>query len=251
MTTISVCLATFNGERYLREQVESILSQLGPDDELIASDNGSTDGTLLYLRSIPDRRLHVVTFTDQRGPVANFENVLRLARRDVLVLADQDDVWMPDRLARVRHAFTRSAHIPMCLVADGIRIDGEGRTIAPSNLDVLGFRPGLWKNLGRNSFMGCTMAIRRELLAVALPFPAGIPMHDSWLGILAGWVGTVEVDRRISYAYRVHGRNLSHQKRPVMRKFLDRVILAKALLLRLLAISHGRSPPRQRGEVPR
>jgi glycosyltransferase involved in cell wall biosynthesis len=241
LTTISVCLATFNGASYVREQVESILPQLAPSDEFIVSDNGSTDGTLEYLRSLdcPHLRLHL--FTERMGPVANFENALRCAQGAVIVLADQDDVWLPNRLDRVRMAFPPGLSVPLCLVSEGDRIDGAGLSIARSNLEALRFRPGLWANLVKNSFMGCTMAFRHELLRLALPFPAGIPMHDSWLGILAGCVGTIAVDHQASYRYRVHGANLSHRQRPVAAKVRDRLVMALALASRLTsAFLHSR-----------
>ncbi|MGA8891043.1 MAG: glycosyltransferase [Anaeromyxobacteraceae bacterium] len=243
MISISVCLATFDGEPFVQEQVASVLPQLGPEDEFVISDNGSSDGTLAFLQAIGDARVRVVVFTEARGPVANFENAIRLATREVIVLCDQDDVWFPDRLERVRRAFSDIRPPPMCLVSDGTRIDAQGQTIAQSNLGALRFRTGFWGNLAKNSFMGCTMAFRRELLRIALPFPRGIPMHDSWLGILAGWQGTIVVDPNPTYGYRVHGRNLSHRPRAFRAKIWDRVALGSALLARMVrSCSRGGTP---------
>jgi glycosyltransferase involved in cell wall biosynthesis len=236
VTAISVCMASYQGLPYLREQVDSILAQLGPDDELVVSDNGSTDGTYEYLAALADPRLRLVRYEERRGPVPNFENALRLATRPVIVLVDQDDLWLPNRLPLVRSAFEGAGPGLLCLVADGERIDGEGRLLAASNLEVLRYRPGLWKNLYKNSFMGCAMAFRRELLEVALPFPATIPMHDSWLGILAGHFGAVRMSREPSYRYRVHAKNASQRRNPAAGKVAHRARLAGALLGRLAAV---------------
>lgn len=230
---ISVAVATFDGMPFVREQLASIIGQLGPDDELIVSDNGSTDGTREHLAGLADPRLRLLDYTARRGAVPNFEHALRHVSREVVVLADQDDVWLPGRLARVRSAFASAGEELLCVVADGERIDGRGERIARSNLELLRFAPGLVRNVLRNSFMGCTMAFRCALLEVALPFPPSIPMHDSWLGILAGHFGRVAVIPEPSYRYRLHGRNASQVRRPLSAKLGGRAALLVALAARI------------------
>ena len=105
---ISVCIATYNGEKYLRQQLDSILSQIGKDDEVVISDDNSSDGTLALIQSYGDERLRVLhhdptkittTFPLDK-PTHNFENALMHARGDVIFLADQDDVWHADKIER-------------------------------------------------------------------------------------------------------------------------------------------------------
>lgn len=245
--SISVCVATFDGMPFVREQLASIVGQLGPEDELVVSDNGSTDGTRELLESIRDPRLRLLSFTSRRGPVPNFENALRHATREVVVLADQDDVWMEHRLDLVRAAFAGARDDLLCLVSEGERIDAEGVRIAASNLDVLRFRPGFLSNVLRNSFMGCSMAFSRRLLDIALPFPSRIPMHDSWLGILAGHFGRVETLARPSYRYRVHATNTSQRPRSLRVKLARRANLLLALTTRVARVHARRLADALRG----
>ena len=97
---ISVCMATYNGERYIKEQVSSIMQQLGENDELIVSDDGSSDSTLQVLDSFHDSRIKV--FSGPRtGLTYNFENAIKNANGDYLFLSDQDDVWECNKVERL------------------------------------------------------------------------------------------------------------------------------------------------------
>ena len=239
MITISVCMATYNGFPYLVRQIESVMAQLGPEDQLVVSDNGSTDATVGYLDSLKDPRVLVLTFPSPKSPVRNLENALKHATRPVVVLADQDDVWFENRLPLIRRAFHHRNPSLLCFVGDGERIDQSGRTTCRSNLEALKFRKGFFKNIYRNSYMGCTMSVGRGILKLALPFPRSIPMHDSWIGLLAEQFGTVEVLPEHSYAYRVHRGNLSHKKLDWKTKVRHRTTLTFALLDRIVRIRLG------------
>ena len=97
---ISVCMATHNGERFIREQIVSILRQLGPMDEVVVSDDSSTDGTTQVLRSLSDGRIRILHHQPRRI-TDNFENALKSAKGDYIYLADQDDIWVDGRVAAV------------------------------------------------------------------------------------------------------------------------------------------------------
>lgn len=96
---ISVCVATYNGEMYIRQQLQSILCQLADSDEVIISDDGSTDGTLTVIREINDKRIRLIDGPRRQSPTLNFENALRQAKGDHIFLSDQDDVWKPEKVA--------------------------------------------------------------------------------------------------------------------------------------------------------
>lgn len=236
MKGISICMATYNGFPFLMRQVESILAQMKPEDQLVVSDNGSTDGSLEYLASLGDSRIELHDFPSPKGPVPNFENAMRHATRPIVMLADQDDVWLPNRLELMRKAFGEDPDKSLCLVTEGERMDAEGRVIAKSNLEVLGYRPGLVRNVIQNSYMGCTLAFSQDLLRHILPIPRIVPMHDSWIGILAERYGRIEVVREPSYRYRVHGGNLSHKKNSLFSKVRHRLGLIVALVIRIFTI---------------
>jgi glycosyltransferase involved in cell wall biosynthesis len=233
---ISVCMATCNGERFVRRQLETILCQLAPEDELVISDDSSTDGTPAILAEFAtvDPRIRLFTGNGFRSPIFNFEFTLRQARGDIIVLADQDDVWLPHKLATVRDLFVRQPARPYLIVLDAQVVDEAGEEIHPSVLDKLKAGPGLWKNLFDNRYLGCCMAFSRDLLERALPFPRRIPMHDMWLGQLCERIGTTSFIRDITMQYRKHGSSLTDftiQFRPWLQ-IRRRAVLAWNLLVR-------------------
>ena len=100
---ISVCIATYNGAPYITEQLASICAQLSDNDEIIISDDGSTDSTLDVVRAFGDPRIRIVRNQSQRCYTANFENALRHAQGDYIFICDQDDVWLPNKVETIVH----------------------------------------------------------------------------------------------------------------------------------------------------
>jgi glycosyltransferase involved in cell wall biosynthesis len=201
---ISVCMATFNGARYVREQVETILEQLEPGDELVVSDDSSTDDTVAIVRSFGDDRIRILEGNDFHSALRNFEHAVRHAGGETIVLADQDDIWLPNKLPLVRELFAGEAARPYLVVLDARIVDEEERVVYPSVQAKLGAGPGLVKNLWANRYLGCCMAFSRDLLEVALPFPGGVDMHDIWLGQLCERVGTTAFVPVVTMRYRRH-----------------------------------------------
>ncbi len=236
--TISVCMATFNGERYIRQQLDTILPQLAPADELVIADDSSTDGTLAILTAYATANSRIRLFLGNtfRSPIFNFEYAIKQARGEIIVLADQDDVWLPHKLAEVRDCFARQTARPYLLVLDAQVVDETGGELYPSVLLKLAAGPGFWKNLYDNRYLGCCLAFSRDLLTAALPFPARIPMHDIWLGQLCELVGTTEFVPLITMQYRKHGDSLTDFRirfQPWLQ-IKRRLVLVVHLLLRRL-----------------
>lgn len=96
---ISVCIATYNGERFIREQISSIINQLGNEDEIIISDNGSTDSTIDIIKEIDDKRIKLIKGPKKKSPTSNFENALMHAKGEYIFLSDQDDVWKDNKIS--------------------------------------------------------------------------------------------------------------------------------------------------------
>ncbi len=235
---ISVCMATYNGQRFIRRQLDTILSQLAPGDELVISDDSSTDGTALILAEYARADLRIRLFTGQRfcSPIFNFEFALLQARGGIIVLADQDDIWLPNKLSTVRGFFAANVARPLLLVLDGEVVDETESLLCPSVLEKLQAGPGFWKNLFDNRYLGCCMAFSSDLLGWALPFPRLIPMHDMWLGQLCERVGTTAFQPVVTMRYRKHSASLTDfriQFRPWLQ-IKRRVILAASLLWRSL-----------------
>ena len=95
---ISVCIATYNGEKYIRDQLESILSQLDFCDEIVVSDDHSSDKTIAIIKSFNDDRIRVIYNSGQKGYTSNFENALKHAKGEYIFLSDQDDIWLKGKV---------------------------------------------------------------------------------------------------------------------------------------------------------
>ena len=121
-------MATYNGGKYVKKQIESILSQLGTDDELIVSDDSSSDDTGSIVRSFLDERIAFLQGNAYHSPIYNFENALKHSRGDYVFLADQDDIWHESKVATV----VPLLHRYDLVVSDCIIIDESENVIHPS-----------------------------------------------------------------------------------------------------------------------
>lgn len=202
----SVCMATYNGGKYIREQVDSILAQLGPKDELVVSDDGSSDDTCRILSSYGDNRIKIFKNEGRHGVVKNFENALKHASGDYIFLSDQDDTWLPNKVSACVAALAGGADL---VLHDARIVNQSGAVVAESFFALRNSRTGYWRNLYRNSFLGCCLAFRKETLRYILPIPGGIAMHDIWIGLLVSRKGRVELLREPLLCYRRHGANAS------------------------------------------
>lgn len=207
---ISVAMITYNGLQFLPEQVHSILGQLTRADELVISDDGSTDGTWDWLSSLANQDPRVRLFRNQGRPgvIGNFDQALRLCQGEIIFLSDQDDRWYPDKVARLSQALA-GPDVIWLAQSDAELIDEQGQVTAPSFYALRQSRPGFWTNFWRNTYQGCTLAFRRELLDLALPLPTRLPMHDMWLGLLAELAGNVRFIPDRLTGYRRHSDNQS------------------------------------------
>lgn len=232
-------MATFNGAEFVEEQLRSILASPRVD-EVVVSDDGSTDATLARIAALGDARVRVVA-GPCAGPIRNFENALRQVRGDIVFLSDQDDVWLPQKVDAMVQALE---HADM-VVSDCSVVDAGLRIIEPSFFRHHRSAAGFARNMLRNSYLGCCMAFHRRVLDLALPFPARLPMHDWWLGIVAQCSGhVVFLDTPLSL-YRRHGANASSASEPSRASFVtqlrERLWLVRALASRHLLFGANRS----------
>lgn len=231
---ISVCMTTYNGVEFVGAQIESILAQIGSQDELIVADDGSTDGTLDAVREFGDSRIVVICSGDKPlGPTYNMERALGSARGDFIFLSDQDDVWLPGKVARVLDMLScetlvmHDAYMLKKDVLSGMWVHGKMLG------EVRPFAKGKLRNWFKNGYTGCCMAFRRELLEHALPFPKNLPMHDQWLGLVAERKFSVGYIPEALVEYRQHSMNATHIERSsagMLQRLKWRIALAKALI---------------------
>jgi glycosyltransferase involved in cell wall biosynthesis len=204
-------MATYNGERFLVEQLESIISQLGPNDELIIVDDASQDSTCAVIEGFCDVRIRLIQNETNQGARASFETALRHTTGEIIFLSDQDDVWHPEKVSRFLHLFGARPEVTLA-ISDAQIIDGNGYVLSQSRLNGKNFRPGVLTNIVRNSYLGCALAFRRSALDYCLPFPRSIPMHDMWIGILNELFGETAFLKESLISYRRHGHNASADK---------------------------------------
>lgn len=233
-------MATYNGAEYIQAQLDSILTQLGAEDEVIITDDCSTDNTVSILRAMGDARVRLYVNGEQRGVTANFYGALQKAKGDYIFLSDQDDIWLPDKVKRNLELLQEYDLV----VSDAEVTDASLHPIAPSLFALIGSREGLWKNWLACSFYGSCMAFRREVLLAAMPFPQAVYIaHDWWIGMVAECMYRVVFVNELLQLYRRHndtvtrinqGYFLTRSQRPFRVKIAARWQMAWNLVQHML-----------------
>lgn len=231
-------MATYNGSRYIRCQLETILSQLTPNDELIISDDASSDDTREIILEVCGERARLLQ-GNFRNPALNFENALHHASGEIIVFSDQDDLWLPGKLALVREKLGPRCQVPALIMLDGEIVDAAEKIIEPSIFVKKKSAPGLLRNIYDSCYPGCCMAFTRPLLVLALPLPRRVPMHDWWIALLAELFAEIEFVPVKTIRYRRHGDNASFTSHDRWLKVWRRLHISRLLLVRYFAIKCG------------
>lgn len=215
--TSTVVIATYNGASYVDEQLRSIAGQTRPPDHVVVSDDGSTDSTLAIVRRMAGEmpcRMSILECGRRVGAVGNFERALGWVDTDVVFLSDQDDVWVPEKVAVLMDRFERVPSVGAIFTNGSIISDDpelRGRTL----WDSVGFSPRMrnqWASdplgvlLRVNVVTGASLAFRSELLPLLLPFPTG-GWHDLSIAVVLASLSSLEACPQPLIAYRVHGSN--------------------------------------------
>jgi glycosyltransferase involved in cell wall biosynthesis len=185
MMKVSVAMATYNGDKYIKEQIDSILSQLDSEDELVISDDHSKDKTRSIIENYQKTDTRVKLFMNQeKGVTSNFENAIKHTQNDIIFLSDQDDVWKPEKVQTVKAYYKNHTNIKL-IMSDITVVDNDLNTTIESFYKFRGSRTGVIKNIIKNSYIGCAMSFKKELKELILPIPRNVPMHDMWIGLVA------------------------------------------------------------------
>lgn len=225
---ISVCMATYNGGKYLREQLESILCQLSDNDEIIVSDDGSNDETFEIIRSLNDLRIRVFKNEGKHGFVGNFNNAFRYVEGDFVFFSDQDDIWLPNKVATVMSYLEKDTDL---VTHNAEIVDGEGHLIGCDYFSYMHSKTGFWANLWKTRFLGCCMACKREVLDRALPMPLDVAGHDYWIGMIALKHFNVRFIEDKLICYRRHGGNVSSSGEKSNESWWYRIVKKRGYLL--------------------
>lgn len=237
---ISVCMATYNGEKYIQEQIESIIMNLSSNDEIVISDDGSKDNTIAIIKSYKNKFPNIKIFKGPgKGVIHNFENAIINADGDLIYLSDQDDIWEANKVETVNNCF-ENRKIKL-VVHNALIVDGQGKSSGKDFFEFRNSHTGLVKNLLKNSYIGCCMAFRKNLAREFLPFPENIEMHDWWIGLVSELTnGSYFLDEQL-IRYRRHDGNVSPMHHhPIGKMVQNRIVLCTELAQRYKLIKNYR-----------
>lgn len=203
----SIVMATYNGEKYIKEQIDSILQNMNQDDELIISDDGSKDETLNIISKYNDNRIKVIE-GPRKGVKQNFANAIKNAKGEYIFLSDQDDIWMENKIDLMLNSFENSK--ASVVIHDAEVVDENLEVTIPSFFEYRKSGKGILKNIYKNTYIGCCMAFKAELKEYILPVPNNIEMHDQWIGVLGekNGKGSIFLKEKL-IKYRRHSCNVS------------------------------------------
>ncbi|MBC7746122.1 MAG: glycosyltransferase family 2 protein [Flavobacterium sp.] len=208
---VSVVMCVYNGERFIRKQIESILAQTYKDLELLILDDCSTDSSVKIINSYldGDKRIKLIQNQQNIGFNKNFEKGFQLCIGDLIAVSDQDDIWLPEKIGRLVESLADN----LLIYSNSSKIDEHG-TMLQSNLNTTIHHvdlPGFKSFLDDNFITGHTCLFKKELLNYVLPFPENLFFYDWWLGFVASYVGRVKYLDEILTKYRVHSQS-AYQK---------------------------------------
>jgi len=205
---LSIAMTTYNGEKYLVEQLESFLSQTQKPDELVVCDDGSSDNTIKILRRFQEKAPFIVRIyenTENIGCTLNFSRALELCEGDIIFLSDQDDVWFPEKIETIKQIFLASREI-MLVIND--------QEITDSLLSPSGFtKLGQIRSAGFSSDIfgtGCCTTVRSVLKPLLLPFPPQASTHDGWIHTVAQALDSRFIVEQPHQFYRRHNETASN-----------------------------------------
>lgn len=215
----SVALCTYNGEKYVAEMLDSILYQTLVVREIIIVDDCSSDGTQSLLKRYAEKNPQIKLFLlkSNLGPVAAFEKAIQLTSCPFIFLADQDDIWKPNKVeAMLAETHKISQEKPLLVFSDLEVIDEKGKILFPSFWKMASFNPQIstFKSLMfGNVVTGCASLINFEMKKLLISIPDGVLMHDHWIGMIAFGFGNAVVLDQPLVKYRVHGNSVTEKKK--------------------------------------
>lgn len=225
---VAVLVATYNGEVFLKQQLDSILNQTYSNIKIYISDDNSSDNTPQIIKTYKEKnpnKIFYILNNSNIGVVKNFENLMLNCKEDYMALSDQDDVWQVTKLKKQMDAMleleSKNISIPCLVNSDLCMIDEKDKMIHKSYFQfrnyVLSDKRDLGHILGPSGIMGNTLLINKELKHSALPFPNKLDVHDYWLGLNAELFGKRKTINEQLVQYRIHSNNVSNSKSTIKK----------------------------------
>lgn len=218
LSTIDILLATYNGEKYIAEQIESLQKQTFTDWRLLVADDGSTDKTLEIIREMQSKDPRI-EFASAHEPfhssTKNFLYLLEKSTAPYVMFCDQDDVWLPNKIVesfKKLREVEQGGDVPAAIFTDSTVVDADLEVTEPSFLETLYFKPKtytLYKSLVNNICQGSTMMLNRALacLVNSVSIPDAYPQHDYWVAVIALACGRLGFLEKQTLLYRQHANN--------------------------------------------
>jgi|SRR5882672_2495272 len=213
---LSVCIATYNGSHYIKAQLDSILDQLDPEDEIVLCDDCSIDNTVALVSDYEDPRIRIFVNDRNIGHVRTFEKAIRLASGALIALSDQDDIWIAGRLELMKKVFRENGKVVLVasnyglINADSDRV-GHFDGLKEHPKTRLGRIVGIF--LGKLPILGCTILMTKTIAERSLPFPLGVEAHDIWIPLVANTFGKTHHLLQSTLDHRIHANNLTPTKK--------------------------------------
>lgn len=236
LETASVAMAVYNGERYLAQQIDSILEQLSGNDELVISYDESQDGTwsLVSRYAKRDSRIRVIR-NGVPGVVGNFNNAIEKCCKDCIFISDQDDVWKPGKRDSMLTLLNETD--ADLAIHNVVHVDGQGTVISNPLFEEYGIGKGLLRNFAMPRYSGCCMAFPARTKRLITPMPLSVVNYDHWIGMVCEVYGTVVFDDRVFLEHRLHGDNVTTSRRKLRTIAVQRANLLKELIKKGRALS--------------
>jgi glycosyltransferase involved in cell wall biosynthesis len=231
---ISVCIATYNGGRYISEQLDSILGQLSSIDEVLIVDDCSTDDTVKVIQAYDDPRIELKLNPANIGHTRTFSLALSYAQGEIIFMSDQDDIWLPNRVELMVNYLSQSN--ALLLSSNSIFVNSQNGLIEFKVHGVEAYTSNMSSRnmisiiLGETNYYGCCMAIRQEFLKFILPIPNYVESHDLWIALGANMMGrNLHIDEN-TIRRRIHGNNASVVRRKLIQKIISRIIFLRSII---------------------
>ena len=218
---VEILLATYNGERFLREQIDSLLAQDYENIRVLARDDGSSDGTVevlhQYAERFPDRFQLMSTSLATGSAKRNFLLLMKASSADYICFADQDDVWLPHKVSRTKQAMDQlesewGRRGPLLVFSDLHLVDERLKVLYESFWTHMKIDPDRINRIPelmvQSVVTGCTAMLNRAMLDLAVRMPEEAFMHDRWVGLLASFMGRSGIVRTQTVLYRQHAHNV-------------------------------------------
>jgi glycosyltransferase involved in cell wall biosynthesis len=225
----SIAMAVYQGETYIKKQLDSIISQMGDDDELVISYDPSTDRTWEIINDYGEKDPRVFVVKNKEcGVIGNFNNALSHCRGRYLFVADQDDIWLPGKIDHMVEALVKTG--ASLIVHNGVTIDESDVVISDDFFSMYRIGPSFWRNLLKSRYSGCCMAFTAGFAKIALPIPRDIDAYDRWLGLCAEKFGKIGFLEDVLIQHRVHGKNVT----PTQRRLMSTIIKTRFAMINAL-----------------